>query len=909
MIKIIYVLFAVILALAISQICAGESKTVEIKVRDIDPAAAAKISYAREIKPLLEKHCNDCHNADERKGQFETTSVDNLFKKGKRMTNPGVIPGIADNSAIVQRMRGVGGEQMPKGEKPLTEDELHLVRSWIQAGAKDDSATVKTEAVSSPKKLAEPAVPLSETARTAFDFAKFVALPEKEKLLEELRAERLKSMPPAALPPKQNALNPIDQFIPAKWPAGVTPVACDDATFLRRVYLDIIGLIPSAVEARRFLDDHASDKRAKLIDELLARNADYAAHWTPFWEDALGSNDSVGGIKGRGNTGKWVRYCFEVNKPFDLMVAELLDPALHNAAKPAKVAKVVKDPKDTKDAKDGKDIKDVRPPTPATDVATVAKKIPAVDPPGSYIMAGSHSETTLSAANTAQVFLGTSMKCASCHNHFLNKEWPQARFLAFAGMFSNTDLEVIRCEKASGKIVPAQFPFDIPGVVETGAVNRQHVLALWLTDPANPRFSRSIVNRLWKRYLGLGLVEPVDDFRADLPPSHPELLDWLADDLARHGFDLKHTIRQILTSATYQLKYDAKLEDKFDVAKPGEPRLFRSPALRRLTAEQFIDSVRLGMAQMLDEKKRTNNDRNSTALTRALGKAAARAEISTGRPDDVAVVQSLELMNGKDLQEMIYKGKLLAEAASEKDAAKGVEKLYWSALSRPPSKDELDLGVSFIASSQTGAKPAEKIAAPADEIWLDDDTPKGASLAGNAGADSWKWVDSAEHPAFSGKRSHTHGTGVEDARKNMQHYFTGAQFKAGPNDTLYVYVWLDPKNPPSEIMLQFNIADAWEHRAYWGKDIIQFGANNTISRHPAGVLPKLGEWVRLEVSASEIGIDKNDQSVNGLSFDQSGGKMFWDRSGVVHGQKISGIEVYGDILWALFCSPEFQYIK
>ena len=723
------------LACACATLFSGESKVVEIKIRDIDPAAAAKISYTREIKPLFEKHCNDCHNADERKGQFETATVNDLFKKGKKMPNPGVIPGIADNSAIVQRMRGVGGEQMPKGEKPLTEDELHLVRSWIQAGAKDDSASVKTEVASGPKKPAEPAVPLSDTARTAFDFAKFVTLPEKEKLLVELRAERLKTMPPAALPQKPNAPNPIDQFIAAIWPAGFAPVMCDDATFLRRVYLDVIGLIPSAIEARRFLDDHAPDKRAKLIDELLARNADYAAHWTPFWEDALGSNDSVGGIKGRGNTGKWVRYCFEVNKPFDLMVAELLDPALHNAnpAKPAKVAKVVKDVKDGKDAKDTKDgkdtkdskdakivnegkdakdakdekeVKEVKEARDGKDAPTISKKSAAVDPPGSYIMAGSHNEITLSAANTAQVFLGTSMKCASCHNHFLNKEWPQARFLAFAGMFSNTDLEVIRCEKASGKIVPAQFPFDIPGVVETGAVNRQHVLALWLTDPANPRFSRSIVNRLWKRYMGLGLVEPVDDFRADVPPSHPELLDWLADDLARHNFDLKHTIRQILSSAAYQMKYDAKLEDKFDVSKPGEPRLFRSPSLRRLTAEQFIDSVKLGIAQTLDEKKRTNNDRNSTALTRALGKPAARAEISTGRPDDVAVVQSLELMNGKDLQEMIYKGKLLAEAASEKDASKAVEKLYWSALSRPPTKAELDLGVSFIASSQTGEKPA-----------------------------------------------------------------------------------------------------------------------------------------------------------------------------------------------------------
>src|SRR5262249_28997464 len=158
-----------------------------------------------------------------------------------------------------------------------------------------------------------------------------------------------------------------------------------------------------------------------------------------------------------------------------------------------------------------------------------------------------HNATVLTAANTAQVFLGTGMKCASCHNHFLNKEWPQARFMAFAGMFATNDVELIRCEKKSGQFAAAKFPFDLPGIQESGqpeptnAEERLHQMTLLLVDPANPRFAKTLVNRLWKRYLGIGLFAPVDDFRLDQPPVNPELLDWLADDFIRHGYDIKHT--------------------------------------------------------------------------------------------------------------------------------------------------------------------------------------------------------------------------------------------------------------------------------------------------------------------------------------------------------------------------------
>ena len=335
-----------------------------------------------------------------------------------------------------------------------------------------------------------------------------------------------------------------------------------------------------------------------------------------------------------------------------------------------------------------------------------------------YIRNETHLETIQSAANVAQVFMGTEMKCASCHNHFLNKEWPQARFLAFAGLFATNDLEVIRCEKKSGKFVAAKFPFDLPAVPEKipqPIEERLHRVAQLLIDPTNPRFAKTIMNRLWKRYLGLGLFEPQDDFRLDQPPTNPELLAWLADDFMRHGYDLKHSIRLILTSRTYQLRYDPVLEDHFEVSKPQQARYYRSPSLRRLTAEELLDSVQVALTQKLDGQHRTYLDKASTVLTRALGRPAARTEISTARPDDVAVVQALELLNGEEFYERIYSGRVMDQELNDKDLAKVVDRLYWVALSRPASAREQELGSTFLKTSHAqgsaGAVEGDKSAA------------------------------------------------------------------------------------------------------------------------------------------------------------------------------------------------------
>ncbi|MEO6036454.1 MAG: PSD1 and planctomycete cytochrome C domain-containing protein, partial [Verrucomicrobiota bacterium] len=666
-------------------------KPVEIKIHSLDPEVAAKVSFTRDIKPILINTCTECHSAEDRKSDFEVTSVQTLKQKGKK-AGAGVIPGKPDESSVVKYIRGLAdGPQMPKGSPALSEEELHLIREWIFAGAKDDSGDVASIAEKTSfgnlsagaQKLMNRLIYDNLSARERFNVTRqfrITFLPPEPKIPESTGAADVTRRTPSS----SNETNPapdvggykaIDAFIAAKWNESKLPEAnrppglCDDSTFVRRVYLDLIGLIPPADAARKFVEDQSSDKRAKLIEALLARTDDYAANWTPFWEEALCSSttDVNGGIGSRGNNRQWIFDSFKANKPYDLFVAELIDPTLPGFRAPKAYS-----------------------PNQHRVIS-------------GYIKSESHEETLQTAANVSQVFLGTGMKCASCHSHFLNKEWPQARFLGFAGMFATNDLELIRCEQKSGQIIAAKFPFEMPNIpndVPKDETNRLHRVAQQLIDPTNPRFAKALVNRLWKRYVGLGFFEPVDDFRIDQSPSHPELLEWLAQDFIRNGYDIQHTTRLILNSRAYQFAYHPALADHFDLQKPTESRYIRSPSLRRLTAEQLIDSIRASTTSGWTNGNRTYLDKSSSPLTRTLGRPPAHNEVSTGRSDEAAVVQSLELLNGTELHKIVYTGEALDEIAKEENLETVVEKIFWLALSRAPKNEERDLAVKYLAANE-----------------------------------------------------------------------------------------------------------------------------------------------------------------------------------------------------------------
>lgn len=519
-----------------------------------------------------------------------------------------------------------------------------------------------------------------------------------EQQLIERRQARLKDLPAPPSPPdvellksetkrakatklslrsgETTELGPIDRFIYGSWRKANLPQAarppdlCDDATFCRRVYLDLIGVIPTGVEVNRFIADRSPQKREKLVQQLLARDDDYAAHFTPFWEDALASQPvlSQGGIPTRGNYRDWIYDSLKQNRPYDVMTAELIDPTM-----PRRHGAVTED-------------------------------LFGVQYTIEYVRNEDHTVTLQTAANIGQVFLGTSMKCASCHDHFDNPEWTQQRFLGFASLFAPSDVELMRCDVHLGKTVPARFPFDFPGAardVPSDLDERLHLTAQLITDPLNRRFAKTIVNRLWKRYFGLGLIEPVDDFRTTRPASHPELLAWLAYDFVAHGCDLKHTISEILTSRTYQHRYDGALEDHFDSSDTEAPRYFRSPALRRLTAEQLLDSLHVALEGKLDPRQRCYLDGRATALMRALGRPDSRNEISTSRPEDFGVVPALELLNGSELHGMLEEAPFKINPAVRRDPRRLVDQLYLSVLSRHASSEERKLAGEWFGSEES----------------------------------------------------------------------------------------------------------------------------------------------------------------------------------------------------------------
>lgn len=474
-----------------------------VAIRPIDPQAAPKVSYYRDIRPLLADHCVECHGATEPEGDYQVGSVAELLKSGKKH-GPGVIPGKPDESPVVQFIRGELKPQMPKGNPAMSEAGLHLLRQWIAAGAKDDT-TAALALAKNEKAAWEQFDPHQHktVAKARLSPMEMDALlsdeTDGESRFLARRAWRLTQLPPApqAPPVTGTAFNAVDKFITAKWEAkgmAQTPELCTDDVFLRRAYLDIIGVVPTGLERHQFMMMKEGERRARLVDQLLARNEDYMCHWTTFWEDLIASSDTNirGGMLTRGNYRLWIQNSLQKNKPYDLMVAELIDtslPGAHKAAEQRSFEQTFK-------------------------VGYIRNDTPVV--------------TMETAANIGQVFMGTSMKCATCHSHFENPEWPQARFIGFASIFAEKDLELVRCEKRTGAYVAAAFPFDIPGApkqLPADMEGRMQRTAQLLTDPLNPRMAEAFVNRLWKRFLGLGLVEPVDEFRADREASHPELLE------------------------------------------------------------------------------------------------------------------------------------------------------------------------------------------------------------------------------------------------------------------------------------------------------------------------------------------------------------------------------------------------
>ncbi len=459
---------------------------------------------------------------------------------------------------------------------------------------------------------------------------------------------------------------------------GILPSEpCSDAEFLRRATLDVTGRLPDPEKARAFLADDSPDKRARLIDELLsdANAAAYADYWSTKWGDLLRPNTQRVGVKPVYLLDDWIRRHFRENTPWDEFVSELLTAqgSSHDYG-PIALWRDKREPADM-------------------------------------------------AEFVSRIFLGVRLDCAKCHHH-PSEKWGQDDYYSLAAFFGSMKRKGQGISAPiSGEpefwwhqagqtgtvkhpvtdVVLAPKPPDGPVFDELpDETDPRTVLTEWMTSPDNPQFAKAAVNRVWGELFGRGIVHPVDDFRASNPGTNEPLLDWLAADFARQGYDLKELLRTILNSRLYQL---SSLPNETNVADVTH---FSRSYRRRLPAEVLLDAVTdltgkpetfQGLPKGATAMQQWNHKLSNDFLD-AFGRPDSSADCPCERDTSPSVVQALHLMNSDQFQaKLADAGGWAAELAKSKATeAELVEQLYLASLSRPPSDEEKRTAVAYFAT-------------------------------------------------------------------------------------------------------------------------------------------------------------------------------------------------------------------
>ena len=470
---------------------------------------------------------------------------------------------------------------------------------------------------------------------------------------------------------------PLDRFTASYLAARKRPqpALVSDALFARRAYLDAWGLLPSPETVQAFIADRTPEKRARLVWTLLSDGTKYADHWISFWNDLLRNEDGVSYFSetaGRKSITPWLHSALVSNLRYDQFVTRLLKPT-----------------------------------GPA-------------DPDGFLVGVNWRGETSAAvkpwmqaSQNTAQIFLGVNLKCNSCHDSFVSK-WKLNDAYALAAYFApEPTLQLYRCDVAQEKYAQPGFLF--PELTRTPISNaltdRRAAAAATFTDPRLGRLPRTLVNRIWTRLLGHGIVSNPDEM--DGQPWSPELLDWLASDFVAHQYDVKYLVQTIMTSRAYQMASVTRTAEP-----PDRGYVFAGPEVRRLTAEQFADAVGLvtgewevdpttgsrGVPPLSAPRPAGTNPtqatmsgtyvRNwrvrSTDLTRALGRPI-RDQVISVRASQSTTPQALELVNGETLTRRLSRGarRMLGELPPEP-----VSLYTRSVAGRTPTSSVFDIDIS-----------------------------------------------------------------------------------------------------------------------------------------------------------------------------------------------------------------------
>lgn len=465
--------------------------------------------------------------------------------------------------------------------------------------------------------------------------------------------------------------NFIDRLAAAKFKEiGIAPSPlCDDATFLRRAFLDVTGSLPTVEQAKAFLDSKDPDRRKKLIDRLLGltgdpaqdvHNNDYAAWWALKWSDLIRSNSANIGEQGMWALSNWLKDSFRTNKPFDRFVRELITAKGSTFSNgPANYFRIANNPQDLTEA-------------------------------------------------TSQLFLGVRLQCAKCHHHPFEK-YGQDDYYGFAaffarvgnkgsqefGLFGNETVIVARADGEVGHPRTGQImkPTPLEGKPAADAPDRRQALAAWLTSPENPFFARNIVNRYVAYLLGRGLVMPIDDLRATNPPSNRDLLDALAADFAKSGYNVKHLLRTIMNSRLYQL------DSQPTKANAADTRFYSHFPVKRISAEALLDAIdaATGVQTKFDKVPlgtkaiELPDAQYNNYFLKTFGKPRRLGVCECERVSEPNLAQALHTLNGDLLASKIgdSRGRVGQLLAAKKPHEEIVNELYLATLSRRPTADEI----------------------------------------------------------------------------------------------------------------------------------------------------------------------------------------------------------------------------
>ena len=472
--------------------------------------------------------------------------------------------------------------------------------------------------------------------------------------------------------------NFIDDLAAAKWKSlNLRPSApSSDEVFIRRAYLDAAGVLPSAEEVENFLASKAADKRERMIDRLLERD-EFVDYWAYKWSDLLLVSSRKLPAKTMWSFYNWIRDSVKVNKSWDQFANDIFTASGSNRASGALNYFVIhKDPIDLSE-------------------------------------------------NVAAAFLGQRLMCARCHNHPLEK-WTQKQYYQMANLFSRVGVkngnqagEQIVFAKSSGDVNHPRLlrplepaPLDGLAMALDSADDRRLHFAKWLTDPKNPFFARSVVNRVWGNFMGRGLVHPIDDVRATNPASNEELLSAVTAEFVKNGFDVKKLVRLIMTSGIYQLSSDA------NAANQNDNTYYSKYIIKRLPAEVLLDSMSqvTGVPTVFA---------GFPAGTRAIELPDVRVQnqflTSFGRPErvlcdaaerssDPSIAQALHVINGDTLNKKLsspdgYATLFLKLGLSDR---KILDHMFLSAYSRYPRSDEADQITAILTKAREGKLTREQ---------------------------------------------------------------------------------------------------------------------------------------------------------------------------------------------------------